>query len=69
MEFSVDRILTMKMEGDEIDTFLDILDVIKKKSIRSGFNKSFSNESKEFIDALHYNLIGHNEENSDKSHE
>lgn len=67
MEFNINKVLELRFEGDEINNFLSVLDTIKTKAQRSGFKKSFTKENQEFVDFLHYNLIGdQDEKNNDK---
>lgn len=67
MEFSLKRVLEFKIDDEEIDVFLELLETLKKKGRKMGFNKTFTKEQQDFIDALHYNLIGQHEEDTDSS--
>lgn len=67
MEYCVSKVLELKFADSEIDTFLSVLDTMKKKATRVGFMKSFNKEQLGLIDSLHYNLIAQYEENNDKS--
>lgn len=58
MRYNIEKIFELTLEGDEINLFLDVLDIIKTKAKRTGFNKSFDKDHLEFIDYLHNNLIG-----------
>lgn len=65
MEYSIGRTLELRVEDEEIDTFVSMLDSIKKSVKRSGFNKKLKPDELDMLDAIHYNLIGQHEENSD----
>jgi len=66
MEYSLNRVLEFKIDDDEIDTFLEVMEIVHSKSSRMGFKKHFNQEQQQFVDALHYSLIGQHEENTDK---
>lgn len=61
--------MEFKLDDNEIEIFLGIMDKIKTKAKRLGFGKTFDPEEMEFVDSLHYSLIGQYEENTDKSDE
>lgn len=69
MEYSINKVLEFKINDDEIDVFLEVLDIIKGKGKRLGFSKHFDKNQQQFVDALHYSLIGQHEEDTDKSNE
>lgn len=62
MEYSIGRTLELRIEDDEIDVFIKMLNSIKKGYKKTGFNKTFDNEQREMFDSIHYNLIGQHEE-------
>ena len=66
MEYYVSKVLELKFADDEIETFLSVLDIMKKKATRVGFMKSFNKEQLGLIDSLHYNLIAQYEEDNNK---
>lgn len=67
MEYSIKRILEFKIDDEEIDVFLGVLETIHDKSRRIGFNKHFDKDQQTFVDALYNSLIGQHEENTDNS--
>ena len=66
MEFNIKNTLNISIEDDEIDTFLEVIELINKHSKRSGFNKSFNKEQQSFMDSLYKKLIGQYEANTNK---
>jgi hypothetical protein len=65
MECSLDQIMELRFEGEEINVFVRMLDTLKDNYKKTGYKKTFKNkDEQDMLEALHYNLVSKDEENN-----
>lgn len=63
MEYKVDRVLELRFEADEIDYFLQVVEILHNHYPRAGFRKPFNKQQQEFITYLYNNLVKDEKDN------
>jgi len=64
LEYKINRYLDLRLEAEEIDYFLQVVEIIHKHAPRVGFKKPFNKQQQEFIAYLYTNFVKDEENNN-----